>query len=355
MNKRTEFILKVIGSFCVTAVIAGTATLFARNRSSNRQIDENDGVGGLEIPAIPQYEALDKLNKVFSVTEENKTEEVAAETEVTVNVEEAAKEARKDVYALEEAEKKLIDGGLYYYSYRIKPGDMIGVIAERYGVSQDTLISVNKIRATRTIQIGQNIKIPSLDGILYSVKKDGETPKTIAEKYEVSAEEVSNVNHIALDTSLNAGQSIFVPGAALDWVTRQEINGDLFRKPIHGRYRLTSYFGWRGSPFNGRRQFHGGIDMACSKNTPIYAAMEGTIVYKGWSNVYGNYVMIQHHSGYKTLYGHMNSFSNLKVGSYVTTNSVIGYVGTTGMSTGYHVHFTVFKNGRMVNPYNLWG
>ena len=355
MNKRTEFILKVIGSFCVTAVIAGTATLCARNRSSNRQIDENDGVGGLEIPAIPQYEALDKLNKVFSVTEENKTEEVAAETEVTVKVEEAAKEARKDVYALEEAEKKLIDGGLYYYSYRIKPGDMIGVIAERYGVSQDTLISVNKIRATRTIQIGQNIKIPSLDGILYSVKKDGETPKTIAEKYEVSAEEVSNVNHIALDTSLNAGQSIFVPGAALDWVTRQEINGDLFRKPIHGRYRLTSYFGWRGSPFNGRRQFHGGIDMACSKNTPIYAAMEGTIVYKGWSNVYGNYVMIQHHSGYKTLYGHMNSFSNLKVGSYVTTNSVIGYVGTTGMSTGYHVHFTVFKNGRMVNPYNLWG
>ena len=355
MNKRTEFILKVIGSFCVTAVIAGTATLCARNRSSNRQIDENDGVGGLEIPAIPQYEALDKINKVFSVTEENKTEEVAAETEVTVNVEEAAKEARKDVYALEEAEKKLIDGGLYYYSYRIKPGDMIGVIAERYGVSQDTLISVNKIRATRTIQIGQNIKIPSLDGILYSVKKDGETPKTIAEKYEVSAEEVSNVNHIALDTSLNAGQSIFVPGAALDWVTRQEINGDLFRKPIHGRYRLTSYFGWRGSPFNGRRQFHGGIDMACSKNTPIYAAMEGTIVYKGWSNVYGNYVMIQHHSGYKTLYGHMNSFSNLKVGSYVTTNSVIGYVGTTGMSTGYHVHFTVFKNGRMVNPYNLWG
>lgn len=355
MNKRAEFILKVIGSFCVTAVIAGTATLCARNRSSNRQIDENDGVGGLEIPAIPQYEALDKLNKVFSGTEENKTEEVAAETEVTVNVEEAAKEARKDVYALEEAEKKLIDGGLYYYSYRIKPGDMIGVIAERYGVSQDTLISVNKIRATRTIQIGQNIKIPSLDGILYSVKKDGETPKTIAEKYEVSAEEVSNVNHIALDTSLNAGQSIFVPGAALDWVTRQEINGDLFRKPIHGRYRLTSYFGWRGSPFNGRRQFHGGIDMACSKNTPIYAAMEGTIVYKGWSNVYGNYVMIQHHSGYKTLYGHMNSFSNLKVGSYVTTNSVIGYVGTTGMSTGYHVHFTVFKNGRMVNPYNLWG
>lgn len=355
MNKKTEFILKVVGCFCVSAVIAGTATLCLNSSTDKKTIEATEGVGGLEMPAIPQYDTLDKLNKLNSNLEEINGISESSEEVFSVAEEEAAKEARKDVYALEEAEKKLIDDGLYYYSYRIKKGDMIGVIAEKYGVSQDTLISVNKIRATRTIQIGQNIKIPSLDGILYTVKKDGETAKSIADKYEVSADDVSNVNHVALDTSLKAGQSVFVPGAALDWVTRQEINGDLFRKPIHGYYRLTSYFGWRGSPFTGRRQFHGGMDMACPKNTPIYAAMEGTIVYKGWSNVYGNYVMIQHHSGYKTLYGHMNSFSNLKVGSYVTTNSVIGYVGTTGQSTGYHVHFTVFKNGRMVNPYNLWG
>lgn len=232
---------------------------------------------------------------------------------------------------------------------------MIGVIAEKYGISQDTLISVNKIRATRTIQIGQNIKIPSLDGILYTVKKDGETPETIAEKYEVSADEVANVNKIAVNASLDAGQSVFVPGAELDWITRQEINGDLFRKPIRSYYRITSYFGWRGSPFTGRRQFHGGIDMACPTGTPIYAAMEGVISYRGYSNVYGNYVIVTHHSGYKTLYGHMSRFSKLTVGNRVTTGSVIGYVGSTGQSTGSHCHFTVFKNGRMVDPYNLWG
>lgn len=350
MNKKNEFVLKIIGSFCITAFIAGTVTLYTRKKTDKKQL-EVDAVGGFEIPAIPQYETLENITSTdeqYLGLSSNDNSQI----EVTQQI---INEARKDVLALEEAEKKLIDDGLYYYSYRIKPGDMIGVIAEKYGVSQDTLISVNKIRATRTIQIGQNIKIPSLDGILYNVKNDGETAESIAKKYEVSAQDISNVNHISLDTSLNAGQSIFVPGAALDWITRQEINGDLFRKPIHGYYRLTSYYGWRRSPFNGRRQFHGGIDMACPKNTPIYAAMEGTIVYKGWSEVYGNYVMIQHHSGYKTLYGHMNSFSNHKVGSYVTTSSVIGYVGTTGMSTGYHVHFTVYKNGRMVNPYNLWG
>lgn len=354
MNKKTEFILKVMGSFCVTAVIAGTVTLCLNSKTNKSIAKEPDGVGGLEMPAIPQYDTLDKLNQLNSSIEQINGNFTASET-VVLNQEEAEKEARKDVYALEEAEKKLIDDGLYYYSYRIKKGDMIGVIAEKYGVSQDTLISVNKIRATRTIQIGQNIKIPSLDGILYTVKQDGETAESIAKKYEVSAEDCANVNHVALDTSLKAGQSVFVPGAALDWVTRQEINGDLFRKPIHGYYRITSYFGWRGSPFTGRRQFHGGMDMACPKNTPIYAAMEGTVIAKGWSNVYGNYVMIQHHSGYRTLYGHMNSFGNIKTGSYVNTGKVIGYVGTTGQSTGYHLHFTVFKNGRMVNPYNLWG
>ena len=167
-------------------------------------------------------------------------------------------------------------------------------------------------------ELGQNIKIPSLDGILYSVKADGETAESIAKKYEVDAENVANVNHVALDTSFSAGQSIFVPGAELDLITLQEINGDLFRKPIHGYYRISSYFGWRKSPFSSRRQFHGGIDMACPRGTNIYAAMEGTIVQQGYSNVYGNYIIIRHHSGYKTLYGHMSAFNTkYSVGSYV--------------------------------------
>ena len=343
MNKKAVLTLKIVTAFSAAAVVAGTMT-YSYRTADKKKLENNDGLGGLEISAVPQYDTQEKI--------ENSVSENVSDAEF---IETDSVQDRKDVLALEEAEKKLIDGGLYYSSYRIKKGDMIGVIAEKYGISQDTLISVNKIRATRTIQIGQNIKIPSLDGILYTVKKDGETPETIAEKYEVSADEVANVNKIAVNASLDAGQSVFVPGAELDWITRQEINGDLFRKPIRSYYRITSYFGWRGSPFTGRRQFHGGIDMACSTGTPIYAAMEGVISYRGYSNVYGNYVIVTHHSGYKTLYGHMSRFSKLTVGNRVTTGSVIGYVGSTGQSTGSHCHFTVFKNGRMVDPYNLWG
>ena len=343
MNKKAVLTLKIVTAFSAAAVVAGTMT-YSYRTADKKKLENNDGLGGLEISAVPQYDTQEKI--------ENSVSENVSDAEF---IETDSVQDRKDLLALEEAEKKLIDGGLYYSSYRIKKGDMIGVIAEKYGISQDTLISVNKIRATRTIQIGQNIKIPSLDGILYTVKKDGETPETIAEKYEVSADEVANVNKIAVNASLDAGQSVFVPGAELDWITRQAINGDLFRKPIRSYYRITSYFGWRGSPFTGRRQFHGGIDMACPTGTPIYAAMEGVISYRGYSNVYGNYVIVTHHSGYKTLYGHMSRFSKLTVGNRVTTGSVIGYVGSTGQSTGSHCHFTVFKNGRMVDPYNLWG
>lgn len=243
---------------------------------------------------------------------------------------------------------------LSYISYRIKKGDMIGFIADEFGVTQDTIISVNNIHSSRLIQIGQYLKIPSMPGILYTVHNDGETIATIAEKYKVEAEKCSSVNNISLNESLKAGKQLFVPYAELDWVTRQEINGDLFKRPIKNRYYFTSMFGWRKNPFDAsKRTYHGGIDMACSPGTNIYAALGGKVITAGWSDVYGNYVVIAHHSGYKSLYGHMSAITTHK-GAVVDTNTRIGKVGSTGMSTGPHLHFAVYKNGRSVNPANLW-
>ena len=242
---------------------------------------------------------------------------------------------------------------LTYETYRVKKGDMIGFIADKYNVTQDTIISVNSIKQSRLIQVGQYLKIPSIPGIIYTVKKDGETPATIAQKYEVEAEKCALVNSLAVDASLNAGASIFVPDAELDWVTRQEINGDLFIKPLRSRYWLSSPYGWRDSPFNtGKRTFHSGVDMATSQGTPIYAALDGKVTTTGYSAVYGNYVIITHHSGYKSLYAHMSKIT-CKKGNFVYTNTVIGRVGSTGQSTGPHLHWTVYKNGKTVNPMSL--
>ena len=132
-----------------------------------------------------------------------------------------------------------------YTVYRVKQGDMIGLLAESFGITQDTIISVNNIKQSRLLQIGQYLRIPNMPGIIYSVKKDGETVQSIADFYKVSAERCATVNSLQTDSVLTAGTSIFVPNAEMDWVTRQEINGDLFIKPLRGKFYFSSYFGWR--------------------------------------------------------------------------------------------------------------
>ena len=241
-----------------------------------------------------------------------------------------------------------------YFAYRLKKGDMIGQLAIDYGVTEDTLISVNNIRATRYVQEGDYIKIPSIPGILYTVRSNGETIETISKKYDIDSMKCAKVNSYEQTVSLNAGTQLFLPDAELDWITRQEINGDLFKKPLKCSYYVSSPWGWRSNPFNGKRTFHGGIDMACPAGRAIYPSMNGRVIKAGTNNVYGNYVIVQHHSGYTTLYGHMSRI-RCKTGQFVYQGStVIGEVGSTGMSTGNHLHFAVYKNGKSQNPRLLW-
>lgn len=240
---------------------------------------------------------------------------------------------------------------LYYTVYTVRQGDIVGKIAESHGVSQDAIISLNKLRNTRTLQIGQNLKIPSINGILYTAK-NGDTPGSIADKFRVSLEKIALVNNIH-DNMIEPGTILFLPDAKLDWVTIQEINGDLFRKPLRGSYYISSLYGWRNNPFSGMRTFHNGIDMATSRGSAVYAALEGKVTATGYDVTYGNYVIISHHSGYQSMYGHLQSILTTR-GSYVTTSTRIGTVGNTGQSTGPHLHFTVYKNRSTMNPAALW-
>jgi murein DD-endopeptidase MepM/ murein hydrolase activator NlpD len=239
---------------------------------------------------------------------------------------------------------------LLYSAYTVNKGDMIGGLAESFGLNQDTLISINNIKNTRLLQIGQILRIPNQDGIMYMVKK-GDTLETIAEKYKSNASDIQIANELFSDVAL-PGTSLFIPGAKLDWMERQEINGDLFMWPVSGY--ITSSYGYRVYPFDddGGRQFHTGIDIGATTGTPVRAAMSGRVSSAGWDDVLGNHVVISHHAGYRTLYGHM-SVIRVKTGAYVGTGERIGDVGTTGRSTGPHLHFTVYKNGVTVNPRSL--
>jgi murein DD-endopeptidase MepM/ murein hydrolase activator NlpD len=237
---------------------------------------------------------------------------------------------------------------LLYSSYRVKQGDIIGELAAGFGLSQDTLISLNNIKNARLLQIGQILRVPNQDGIMYTVK-GGDTVATIAEKYKADADTLRFANELFFYV-VPAGTALFIPGAKLDWMERQEIYGDLFMWPVSGY--ITSNYGYRSSPFGGSRQFHSGVDIGAPIGHPVRAAMSGRVSSVSYDAVLGNYIVVTHHSGYRTMYGHL-SVARVKTGAYVGTGERIGDVGISGLTTGPHVHFTVYKNGVTVNPRTL--
>ena len=114
---------------------------------------------------------------------------------------------------------------------------------------------------------------------------------------------------------------------------------------------LTSAYGWRIHPITGKESFHSGVDLANVTGTPIYAAKSGTVTVATYNGVYGYYVQINHGDGFSSLYGHMTHYI-VSVGQSVSAGQVIGYMGSTGWSTGSHLHFTIYYNGSTVNPMN---
>ncbi|WP_417455501.1 M23 family metallopeptidase [Kiloniella sp.] len=124
----------------------------------------------------------------------------------------------------------------------------------------------------------------------------------------------------------------------------------LMRTPVDGA-RLSSRFGKRKHPVLGYTKMHKGVDFAAPRGTPIYAAGDGVILRANRFSSFGNYVKIRHHSGYETAYAHMKGFAKgIRKSKRVRQGQVIGYVGTTGRSTGPHLHYEVLFNGRQVNP-----
>ena len=131
----------------------------------------------------------------------------------------------------------------------------------------------------------------------------------------------------------------------------REVGSFVFRKPVNN-VRITSRFTLRRwHPVLHRYRAHLGVDLGGRTGTPVYAAADGRVVYAGRLGGYGNVIKIRHRDGFLTLYAHLHKFRRgIKRGKYVKKGQVIGYIGSTGMSTGPHLHFGLYKNGRPMNP-----
>ena len=238
-----------------------------------------------------------------------------------------------------------------YSTYKIQSGDTISSIAKKFSITNiSTLIGINGIDNVRTIRAGQKLRIPNQDGLIHVVAK-GDSLNSISAKYNVPLEKLLDVNDLS-SRNINAGQEIFIPGAKMDSMSLKKALGELFISPISASYRLSSLFGRRADPFTGVPSNHTGIDMACPEGTAVKASMNGKVAYVGWSNIFGNYIIVNHGSGYQTLYAHLSKIL-CRSGQTVSQGTRIGLVGSTGYSTGPHLHFTVYKNGSLVDPLSL--
>lgn len=236
---------------------------------------------------------------------------------------------------------------LSFTTYTIKSGDTLEKIGKENKVSLDTLISYNNIKDCRRIIPGTDLQIPNLDGVLHKIKK-GDTIESIAKQYKVNINQIIDSNNLVSEV-LAVGNQIFVPGGKLSEYELKKAIGNLVIWPCAGR--LTSYYGYRADPFTGKRSFHTGIDIANYRGAPIRASMSGKVVLNDYRpRGYGRYIVIQHSNGLKTLYGHLDK-SFVRTGQWVEQGQLIGEMGTTGYSTGNHLHFTIYEHGRLVNPF----
>ncbi len=231
--------------------------------------------------------------------------------------------------------------------YTVQPGDALSFIASDYGVSIDSILWANNVKDADSIKPGQVLRIPPVSGVIYTIKK-GDTIASVSKKYGVDQGKILEFNNLGEGTQLQIGAEIIVPDGKIQ--PNQTAFPGQPKRAIEngGRFaylpNLVDFFilpttGYNWNVLHGRN----GIDVANTCGTPIYAAAEGSVATAtdaSWNGGYGRYVKVVHANGTETLYAHLSK-KNVVVGDTVAKGQLLGLMGTTGNSTGCHLHFEV--------------
>jgi len=224
--------------------------------------------------------------------------------------------------------------------YTVQKGDTLSAIAQRYGSTVTALARFNNLVNPNLIMPGQRLEIPDGDGGATYTIKPGDTLWDISQRQGVSLAGLKEVNPGIDPKCLTVGSTIKLPGTERILASRQAANIAL-AWPVTGR--ISSVFGWR------KGRMHQGLDIAASSGEMITAPAPGQVVTVGWYGGYGQRIIIDHGRGIRTLYAHCSAIL-VKPGEQVRTGQGIARVGTTGNSTGPHLHFEVHVNGRPYDP-----
>lgn len=252
-------------------------------------------------------------------------------------------------------------------AYVVAAGDSLWSVANSQNLEIDTLYGCNNLKNPDLLRPGVTLRIPDQDGVFYKVAK-GDTLEKIAKSYGIPVDRIRKGNAPETTETLIAGNEIFLPGArpeASDSSSDGKASSGSAKKssdapaksytrsyrwPVVGK--INSPFGWRRHPVTRRRDFHTGVDIKSPRGRAIKASKAGRVEYSGWMGGYGRVVVIRHGDGYSTLYAHCNSIS-VRKGQSVSQGQTIASVGTSGRTTGPHLHFEIRNGKSPVNPLRL--
>lgn len=240
--------------------------------------------------------------------------------------------------------------------YVIAAGDTVGKIAAKFDVSEDTIYWENNITPKTLLKPGESLRVLPVTGVKHTVSR-GETVQSIAKKYDSSAQAIVDwpYNTFVNDETfeLAVGQTLIVPdGVKPDEVQVSPRPSIARLTPDAGSITASGSWVWpaAGRITQGYAWYHKGVDIANKEGPAVVAADSGRVVAVNPGRFgYGNHVIIDHGNGFQTLYGHLSSF-RVEVGQNIAKGAIIGIMGSTGRSTGTHLHFEIRQNGVALPP-----
>jgi len=277
-----------------------------------------------------------------------------------------------------ERQKKLqkLDKRYHFIEYKVKRNENISTIAKKSGTSSDVLIDINNIKNPGHLKENDILLIPSKKGVFYKIRK-GDSLTKISQKFKTEIDIIAEHNNID-GKKIIAGKKIFLPEAVesvkevtvknrknirktevIDKIATIEKNKEdtgkekitskkvLLSWPLRGP--ITSGFGIRTHPFSRDKKFHCGLDIGAEVGSVVRSAGDGTVIFSGWKDTYGNLIVISHKNNYLTIYAH-NSKILVDVNEKIRKGQKIALSGKTGAVTGAHLHFEIRKGIVPLNP-----
>lgn len=253
-------------------------------------------------------------------------------------------------------------------TYTIQEGDTLYGIASRFGISLNTLLWANSLTVRSTLKPGTTLTILPVSGVLHTVKS-GDTLARISSSYGVEQDKIVAYNKLGDGSSLTVSEKLIIPGGELRAPTptvrpSTSTVATIISSPTTATPKSSDTAGalmiWPTDlayVVRGLSWYHTGLDIDCNgradgtSTNDNYAAADGIVQYSGWKTGYGNTVEINHGNGLVTRYGHFHALY-VQSGQSVTSGTPLGRCGSTGKSTGTHLHFEVIANGKFMNPYN---